>query len=114
LFQCLSTRHEEVWKSRGIAPCILKLSIKLCVVKCLVLRPDCSTSPSRKAPSWLVGLGRLGERQSLSGRLKIVSLGPVGNQSRNGLIIWYIKVKGKVHPCTGTEALYRPNSLQGE
>ena len=24
------------------------------------------------------------------------------------------KCKGKVHPCTGTEALYRPYSPQGE
>lgn len=51
----LSTRHEEVWR-RGMALCILKLSVRVCVGKCLVLRPDCSTLPSGKAPSihWLI------------------------------------------------------------
>ena len=26
----------------------------------------------------------------------------------------YVKGKGKVHPCTGTEALYRPYGPKGE
>jgi hypothetical protein len=29
-------------------------------------------------------------------------------------IIIIIKGEGKVHPCTGTEALYRPYSPKGE
>lgn len=51
----LSTIHEDVW-GRGMASCILKLGIRACVGKCLVLRPDCSTPPSGKTPSihWLV------------------------------------------------------------
>jgi hypothetical protein len=36
-------------------------------------------------------VNRLGKPQTLSGRFKkMVSLGPVGNQSPNGLIIWYV------------------------
>jgi len=34
------------------------------------------------------------------------------------LIFWVLSLttvkKGKVHPCTGTEALYRPYGLKGE
>jgi hypothetical protein len=29
-------------------------------------------------------------------------------------LITYLLKKGKVHPCTGTEALYRPYGPQGE
>jgi len=30
------------------------------------------------------------------------------------VLVHIVKGKGKVHPCTGTEALYRPYGPQGE
>jgi len=33
------------------------------------------------------------------------------DRAATGISWQYIKGKGKVHPCTGTEALYRPYGL---